>query len=177
MNDFWLSISIIFATLFGPIIAVRLTRYLDDKAAKRARRAETFRTLMATRSARLSSEHVGALNTVEVDFYGVKAVEIALDSYVNHLNNAPPTGAPEADQKRWFDTQRDLLTLLLSKMAKELGVAKSEIAIRQGGYAPMGWFHKENRKTQAQDWLLKIAAGKEAFPVKIVRDETDQLRQ
>jgi hypothetical protein len=168
MTDPMLSVAIILATLLGPIFAVLVTRWQDDKARRRHRQAETFRTLMATRSATISAEHVGALNTIEVDFYGVQSVESALNNYVTHLNNGAPAGAPESAAHAWNDRQRDLLAILLAKMAVAIGVTKSEIEIRQGGYSPMGWFQKEQRQNAAQGWILDLAAGKAAVPIKIV---------
>ncbi len=43
----WLMITAVF---LGPIVAVRLTRYLDDRKEVRARKLEIFKTLMATRA-------------------------------------------------------------------------------------------------------------------------------
>lgn len=40
----------ILAVLLGPIIAVRLTRYLDTKKEERERKLSVFKTLMATRA-------------------------------------------------------------------------------------------------------------------------------
>jgi len=168
MTDPFLSIAIIFATLCGPIIAVRLTRYLDDRAATRRRRATTFRSLMATRAATISPEHVGALNTAEVDFYGVKPVETALENYIGHLNKPPRDDAPEPDKVAWVERQRDLFAVLLAKMAVALGITKGEIQIRQGGYYPKGWADREAKQMSAQDWVMGLATGKAAIPVKIV---------
>lgn len=40
----------ILAVLLGPIIAVQLTRYLDNKKENRERKLQVFKTLIATRS-------------------------------------------------------------------------------------------------------------------------------
>jgi hypothetical protein len=168
MTDPLLSIAIILATLGGPIIAVQLTRFLDDRAATRQRRATTFRSLMATRSATISPEHVGALNTAEVDFYGVTPVETALENYINHLNTPCKDDAAEAAKVAWVERQRDLLAVLLAKMAVALGISKGEIQIRQGGYYPKGWADREARQMSAQEWVMGLASGKATIPVKIV---------
>ena len=167
MTDIGLSIAIIIATLAGPIVAVQLTRFLDDRAQKVARRANTFRTLMATRGATISPEHVGALNTAEVDFYGVPQVEQALEAYIAHLNTA--TGPTEGEAQVWVNKQRDLLAVLLGKMAVTLKITKSEIHIRQGGYYPKGWADRETRQNAAQAWIIKLSEGNATLPVKIVQ--------
>ncbi|WP_373280609.1 DUF6680 family protein [Methylomonas koyamae] len=43
-------IFMILAVLVGPVIAVQLTRYLDDKREVRDRKLQVFKTLMATRA-------------------------------------------------------------------------------------------------------------------------------
>lgn len=50
----------IFAVLLGPIIAVRMTRYLDDKKEIRERKLLVFKKLMATRASQshgITSRH------------------------------------------------------------------------------------------------------------------------
>jgi len=47
----WLMITAVF---LGPIVAVRLTRYLDDQKEIRARKLDIFKTLMATRAYNVS---------------------------------------------------------------------------------------------------------------------------
>lgn len=70
--DTW---AVVLATFLGPIFAILVSRFLEKRASLENRRLWTFRTLMATRRIGLSAEHVGALNTVEVDFYGCRNVE------------------------------------------------------------------------------------------------------
>lgn len=158
--------AVVLATFLGPIFAVLITRLQDGKDRVRRRRAATFRTLMATRGALISPDHVGALNTVEVDFYGVKPVEEALDQYISHLNTQP--GDTEPAKLAWYNKQRDLLAVLLGKMAAALGITKSEIHIRQGGYYPTGWGENEARQKAAQSWIISLSEGKAVLPVKII---------
>ena len=58
----------IVAILAGPVVAVFVTRRIDDKREQARRRLETYRALMLTRSARLAPDHVRALNLVPADF-------------------------------------------------------------------------------------------------------------
>jgi hypothetical protein len=50
----------IVALIAGPIMAVLITRHLDDQRMYKARHMDVFRTLMRTRRAVLSSDHIGA---------------------------------------------------------------------------------------------------------------------
>ena len=61
-------ILIIAAILLGPIIAVQLTRYLDDEKEIRERKLWIFKSLMATRSYTISALHVEALNRIDLEF-------------------------------------------------------------------------------------------------------------
>jgi len=169
MTDTGLSLAVVFATLAGPIFAVIITRWQDTRAKRHERQAVTFRSLMATRGAAVSPEHVGALNTVEVDFYGVKAVESAWRDYVLHLNSHPGKEANEPAKTQWEERRRDKLTLMLAEMASAIGIAKSQIEIRQGGYYPEGWATRDLRQNAAQEWILDLAAGRRALPVKVVQ--------
>jgi len=56
-------------------------------------------------------------------------------------------------------------------MANSLGITKGEIEIRQGGYYPKGWSTREARVGSAQTWILDLASGARAIPVKIVSDD------
>lgn len=61
----WLMITAVF---LGPIVAVRLTRYLDDQKEVRTRKLDIFKTLMATRAYSVSWTHVEALNRTDLEF-------------------------------------------------------------------------------------------------------------
>jgi hypothetical protein len=56
----------ILAVLAGPIIAVQLTRHLDNKKEIRERKLQVFKTLMATRAYNVSWDHVMALNRLGI---------------------------------------------------------------------------------------------------------------
>ena len=61
----WLTLAAIF---LGPIVAVFVTRWVDCLRERGQRRMDVFRTLMRTRRAPISGDHVGALNLIEIEF-------------------------------------------------------------------------------------------------------------
>ena len=67
-NGLWMGLATVLAVLVGPVIAVLITRYFDNRRADEARKLDIFRTLMRTRRLPLHWDHVGALNLVEVEF-------------------------------------------------------------------------------------------------------------
>jgi hypothetical protein len=90
MNDLYMGIATIVAVLAGPILAVWVTRRIDESRLKQTRRMEVFRTLMRTRRMRLNPDHVGALNLVEIEFHGEVPVIEAWKSYWDHLRQPFP---------------------------------------------------------------------------------------
>jgi hypothetical protein len=125
-----LGLAVVFATLAGPVLAVLVTRSIDESRQADERRLEVFRSLMATRRSTLSEDKVKALNLVEIEFYGEKAVELTHREVMNHINTPPPL--PEG----WNDRQRKLMTKLLSEMAKVLGYELQQLDVLDGGYYP-----------------------------------------
>ena len=61
---------IIASTLLGPILAVQAQKWVERAREAVQRRNWIFITLMATRQARVSFEHVRALNSIDLAFYG-----------------------------------------------------------------------------------------------------------
>ena len=108
----------IFAVLFGPIIAVQLTRYLDRIKEIRERKLDIFKTLMATRAYNVSWAHVEALNRIDLEFdhnnKKEKAVIFAWKEYLDLLSNS------SINSEQWNIKRVDLLVELLHKMAKVL---------------------------------------------------------
>ena len=112
--DFWIGAAVVLATLLGPIFAVLVTRFIDEKRQRRSRQMEVFRALMTSRRADLSHEYVKALNSIEIEFGGVEPVESAQRELFRHLNlHSQPLD--------WNDQLRRLQTRLLYAMATYLG--------------------------------------------------------
>lgn len=63
-------LAIVIATFLGPVFAVRAQKWIERAREKRQRKVFVFDTLMAARTARLSPEHVRALNAIDLAFYG-----------------------------------------------------------------------------------------------------------
>jgi len=103
------------------VLAVLVTRWLDNKRRASDRRLDTFRALMASRRVLLSPDKVRALNLVEIDFYGIKPVEDAYREVMTHINTPQPVPAG------WDDRHRKLLTKLLSEMAKVLSYTSANL--------------------------------------------------
>ena len=77
--------------LVAPFFAVFAQRAIETWREKRGRRLSVFKSLMATRGAALSLQHVQALNMIELEFTkpGDEAIRRAWRSYHDHLNSYP----------------------------------------------------------------------------------------
>lgn len=148
-----LGLAIVFATLLGPVLAVLVTRHLDNSRRVSERRLDIFRSLMATRRATLSPDRIKALNLVEIEFYGVKPVENAHQDVMAHIN------APKPLPAGWGDRQRTLITKLLSEMAKVLGYDLQQLDVLEGGYYPQGIADIELEQQAARRAVIEVFTG------------------
>lgn len=134
-----LGIITVIAVIVAPVLAIEVQRRLHLYAEKRERKVWIFKTLMATRASRISTEHVTALNMIEVEFHGSekenKEVVYAWRSYLDHLNTPGPADDPLGT---WHRRSEELFVSLLFKMATALNYNFDEVLLKKGFYAPKG---------------------------------------
>lgn len=138
------------ATLLGPIFAVQAQKWVELSRERERRKDGIFRTLMATRQARLSDRHVEALNAIELAFHGVrlpiirrpwrskKELEVLnkWGEYFAHYDRPRPDDTIERAR---VDAQADeLFVNLLEAMAKERRYDLARERIKTGSYRPVG---------------------------------------
>ena len=63
---------IVGATIAGPVLAVQAQKWVERARAAAQRRDWIFTTLMGTRQARVSFDHVRALNMIDLAYYGTR---------------------------------------------------------------------------------------------------------
>src|SRR5512146_2259950 len=119
---------------------------------------DVFRTLMRTRRIRLNPDHVGAINLVEIEFQGERAVLEAWKKYWEHLSKTVPTNQDE--QRQFFQEQEGLLTKLLHVIARSLKFEIEQLDILQGGYVPQGWLLDEQSSRELRILTLDILNGR-----------------
>ena len=112
---------------------------------------------------RLNPDHVGALNLVEIEFYGQKPVIDAWKAYWSHLGKRVPADQPERDV--FFKERESLLTKLLHAMARSLDFQIEQLDIFEGGYVPQGWEEEEQLTRLTRFLLLDVLNGKRGIPV------------
>ena len=157
------------AVVTGPIAAVLIARGLEKRAVvlardlekrrvQRERRMDIFRTLMRTRtgSARLSADHVAALNLIEIEFRNDSDVLEARKKYFEILYRPP------IDQ----GAMKHSLAKLLQVMSRTLGDEIEGLEIFEGGYTPQYWEDLETDWQSIRKYLIALSEGKKAVLVK-----------
>jgi hypothetical protein len=163
--------TVIFATLFGPVLAIQVQKLLEYKREKKARQNQIFKTLMATRAARLSPVHVEALNLIDIEFSPTdkrdKKVKSAWKAYFAHLGERmdDPQTQPLVLAKR-----EELFTDLLYEMGTALGYDFDKTQI----YSPILHGNLELEERVIRTKIIEILTGKSAFPMNVVSLPTDQ---
>ena len=179
-DGLWMGLATIMAVVLGPVIAVLITRYLDDLRAGQARKLDIFRSLMRTRRLPLHSDHVGALNLVEVEFIDHPDVVKAWKEYLATLATLGGQ-LPPIEQKGRHDAairkRETLLTKLIDEIAKVLKIKVEQLDILEGNYMPTGWAEEEWEKRLVRLGLINVLHEKASVPVKLHQPRQDQLHQ
>ena len=159
----WLMIS---AVLLGPIIAVQLTRFLDNKKEERERKLQVFKTLMATRAYTVSWDHVVALNRIDLEFdkdnKKEKAVIEAWKAYLDLLRDRI------IPAEQWDVKRVDLLVELLHKMAQVLDYDFDKTHIKNSSYSPVAHGHIEYEEKAIRAVLIQVLEGKRPISMAVV---------
>ena len=156
----------VFAVLSGPIIAVQLTRFLDDRREVRNRKLQIFKTLMATRAYTMSWIHVEALNRIDLEFDKQEKSEIAVieawKAYLDLLNNSdkiPP--------EQWIVKRTELFVEMLHKMALVLDYTFDKTHIKNSSYAPIAHANLEGQLETIRREVIELLEGKRSLSVHI----------
>lgn len=161
------------AVLLGPVLAVQIQKTLEGYREKRANKRMVFATLMRTRAARVSADHVQALNAIEIVFYGKstkdKNVVDAWRTYFDHLHDH--IGEDEDERVRaarvvsWHEEGDRLFTELLRKMAEALGYKFDTVSLKRSIYSPKAEGERESDFLKLRQFMAKLATWEAAFPV------------
>lgn len=169
MNDyqFWINAAILVVTViaivYGPIRAVRLTRELDQSRERKSRKYAILSDLMRTRRARIDPVHVGALNLIELEFYGQKGVIDAFRAYSKSLATREPSD--ENDVERFYQERDDLFIELLQQIAEELGYTFDKRDLAKLGYFPEGLSRYQNNADANAALMREVLEGRRALPI------------
>ena len=170
------AISAVASTLLAPLLALQVQKLLERRRDADNRRLNIFKTLMATRSARVSAVHVEALNMIDVEFHKIKRFEKVIDAwrdYRDHLNNFPKDeNEKEDDQKArfevWLTKGDDLFTDLLYEMGRALKYRFDRVHLRRSMYFPKGLGEIDTDANIIRKALVSLLTGEHAIKMAVV---------
>jgi hypothetical protein len=158
--QFWINVG---ALLISPLIAVQVTERVRKLGARRERQLWIFRTLMLTRGditrgAPPRMEHVQALNLIELDFEGKRAVLHAWKDYLSHLST-PGNDNPA----HWVVVRDDRLRKLLQEMARALRYGATPSIDHSASYLPVAHADAAGVQARTSKALLEVLEGRQVI--------------
>lgn len=165
-----IDLALLIATFSGPIVAVQAQKWIERGRETHQRKLWIFNTLMATRAARVSPEHVQALNMIDLAFNQKKLKEKSLieawASYLDHLN-VPPDPMAEAENVAWTNRSDDLFIDLLYSVSVALGYDFTKVHLKRGIYSPRAHGEADFAQRFIRDNLVKVLAGEKSIPMDV----------
>ena len=137
--------ALVSATLLGPMLAVQAQKWIERWRDSRRQKVWVFQTLMSTRGARLSPQHVRALNMIDVVFYGklrfgqvrrTDTEQAVLNKWKEYLDDLAQEWDPNADNTARHDRRLDIFADMLLAMGRDVGYEFDRVQISRGGYLP-----------------------------------------
>ncbi len=154
---------IILATMLGPVIAVQVTRYVDDRKEVKGRKLQVFKTLMATRAYTLSPAHVEALNRIDLEFSSnLPAEKKVIDVWKQYLDLL---GDKSLTPERWGEKRIELLVELLYVMGQCLDYNFDKTQIKNATYAPIAHGRIDEEQQAIRTHTLELLQGKRVLPM------------
>lgn len=175
--EFWITTA---AILIGPVVAVVISQYLQQRSEKTQRRLFVFRALMTTRRNPLSPERVQALNLVEVEFHGKRKIiekfQELLKVYGDHVRWKSDD---EVVRKEVIQEVDDLTAKLLREIGLFLGYKLENLDLLRGGYYPEAFTVLEAQQAEIREFFAGLNKGSKALPTAVldVRHPADLLQQ
>jgi len=166
--------------LLGPILAVQIQKFIENKKEKRARKMHIFRTLMATRATPLYMQHVESLNMIDIEFFGNKKITDAWKLLLDNFANYPKDTKDKQYQARLntcMEKSTDLLTDLLYEMAKSLNYRFDKVHLKRGAYIPKGHADYIMDQEFIRRAFIGVLLGQIPIPIKVVNMENEQKKQ
>jgi len=161
--------AIVFATLIGPVLAVQAQKWVERWRERKARKFSVFSTLMSTRAARLSPEHVRGLNAIDLVFFGTRRVGInwrsrseqnVLDKWKEYLDDLTEPWDQNANNEARLVRRGDLFIGLLEAIAADVGYQFDRVHLSKGGYYPFAHGNEVAEQQQLRQLAIEVFSGR-----------------
>lgn len=173
---------VVLATIAGPILAVQAQKWVEVLREGRRRKLWLFERLMASRAARLSAEHVQALNMIDLVFYGSyffgihrrsKTQQAVIDAWHEYLDQLS-TKADAAAMSVWTARNEELFTNLLFAIAQDVRFKFDRVQLKKGVYSPQAHGDLELEQNLIRKLLLKLLSGENALKMAVASFPADE---
>lgn len=171
----WKDIIMTIAVIIGPIVAVVITRYLDNKNFEKNRKLSIFRDLIKDRSDSLSYNFVNAFNLIQIEFSNDAKVIDAWKSVLECRNAPGPQDDPEWWTRKNMEADQKINNMLF-EMAKVLNIDLNPFDM-QTSYFPRGWSDEKQINLKIRNLLHELLDNKGAISVKIVESPQTESEQ
>lgn len=178
--EFWMPV---IAIVVSPILAVQVQKWLDNFRDKKKQKKEVFYALMATRAAKVSGEHVRALNRIDIEWFGrhvfrshhtTKIEREVLDAWKQYLDHLNTPADAVGGILTWAATGDELFNDLLYFISKSLGYDFDKVTLKRGAYYPIAHGKQEADQEQIKKGLMAWLDGSKPVSVHIVKTRAVQ---
>lgn len=169
---------VVFATLLGPILAVQAQKWIEGVREQKDRKVRVFTQLMATRAARLTPDHVQALNMIDLVFYGGfffgihhrnRKEQAILDAWKEyHDNLGEGANLIEAQQQAHYAKREELFLNLLYAMAQDVGYTFDRVQLKRGAYTPVAHEEIEADQRLLRKALIQTMSGESPISMRVL---------
>ena len=165
---------IVMATIAGPILAVQAQKMVERFRERRVRKLWIFHTMMATRGNRTATEHVQALNMIDLAFYGSKIFGIqqrtkneqaVLDAWNDYRVQLNTAAAPNLGV--WSGKCDELFINLLHAVSLDVGFSFDRVQLKTGSYTPIAHGDFLSEQTATRKLWLEVLQGTRPLKMEI----------
>ncbi|WP_428505347.1 DUF6680 family protein [Roseateles sp.] len=170
---------VVVATLLGPILAVQAQKWIEGIREQKDRKTRVFTQLMATRAARLTPDHVQALNMIDLVFYGgfvfgihhrTRKEQAILDAWKEyHDNLGEGADLAEAQQQAHYAKREELFLNLLYAMAQDVGFTFDRVQLKRGAYTPVAHEEIEADQRILRKALIQTMSGDSPLSMRVLQ--------
>jgi len=127
----------IIALFVGPLLAVGIQLFFEQRRKRLARQFELLDTLMAYRRNMTNIACVGAINRIDLVFYKFPSVRSRLKTLFDHMERERTL--PDNEKAGGWDKRADLFAELISEIANVCGYNFDHTVVKDNSYHPQGY--------------------------------------
>ncbi|HEY4289459.1 MAG TPA: DUF6680 family protein [Puia sp.] len=165
----------IIALFVGPIAAVQVQKFIETTRETKTSKLWIFKTLMATRGAILSPNHVEALNRIDLEFTGKKVkYKRVINAWKEYFDVLQERTETQEQAAVWASKRLDMLANLLYEMGCSLGYKFDKVLIKRNVYSPKAHGLLEDENQIIRSGLIDLLTGKTNLPINVEHVEWDE---